>query len=393
MNFNLSEEQQMLKDSIEKFVQSEYSLEQRQAIVDASGFSQEHWNLFAELGWHSVPFGEENGGFGGDMGDVAVVMEEFGKGLVLEPYTEALVLFGRLLEECANEQQKAKILPRIIDGSSRGAVAYIEKQSRYYLSDVLTSAEAKDDGYCINGGKVAVPFADSADYFIVSARMSGEQTSEQGIGLFLVDAKNSGISCTQYRLMDGQRFSNLSFDNVVVDKYALLSSDKALDDLQQAVSDAALASCAEGLGICQKMQELTVAYCKERKQFGMPIGAFQVLQHRMVDMYIACEQLRSLLYRALISWSELNDLTQGQKNSSQLSDNHVQNLRALKIAMGRTGQAVANEAIQLHGGMGLTDEMSIGHYLKRLRMINAIYGDADFHQARFNQAAYTDFVA
>ena len=386
MNFSLSEEQQMLKDSIEKFVQQEYSLEQRQKIVDASGFSTDHWNLYAELGWLSVPFSEEHGGFGGNMGDVAVVMEEFGKGLVLEPYTESLVLFGRMLQSCGNSYQQSEILPRLINGSNRGVVAYTEKQSRYYLNDVLTSAKPQGDGYLINGSKIAVPFGNSADFFIVTARISGEQYDEQGIGLFLIDAKSSGVSTNQYPLMDGQHFSNLTLTDVIVDPSALLTQDSALAELQTAVNDATLASCAEGLGICQKMQELTVAYCKERKQFGMPIGAFQVLQHRMVDMYIACEQLRSLLYRALISWSELDD-------SEESRQAFLQNLRALKIAMGRTGQTVASEAVQLHGGMGMTDEMSIGHYLKRLRMINAMYGDADYHQAKFNKVAYTNFVA
>lgn len=376
----------MLKDSIEKFVQTEYSLEQRQAIANSEGYSRSHWRLFAELGWLSVPFSEEYGGFGGDMTDSAVLMEEFGKGLVLEPFTESLVLFGRLLQACGNEDQKNSLLPKLIDGSIRGSVAYTEAQSRYYLNDVLTTAKEDGGAYLLNGKKVAIPFGDSADYFIVLARLAGEQCDGEGLGLFLADAKSAGVSTTQYTVMDGQRLANLVLENVRLDAAALISESNTLIDIQTAIDDAVLASCAEGLGICQKMQELTVAYSKERKQFGMPIGAFQVLQHRMVDMFINCEKLRSLLYRALISRNEL-DGSDSQRNE------HLQNLRALKIALGRTGQLVANEAIQLHGGMGLTDEMSIGHYMKRLRMINTFYGDADYHQANFNQLAYSNFVA
>ncbi len=384
MNLDLTEEQLMLKDSIEKFILSEYSLEQRQKIVDTTGHSTSHWQTYAELGWLSVPFEQTYGGFGGDMSDVAVLMEEFGKGLVLEPYVENLVLFGRLLQSIASEEQKNELIPKMIAGELRGSVAYIEPQSRYVASDIVTSLIKSASGYSLSGHKVAVPFAADADFFIVSARVSGEQNDKSGIALVLVDAKAEGVSLNQFQVMDGQKFANLQFDNVNVTEDALLASDEtAYSALEQALNDVIIASCAEGLGIMQKLQELTVAYTKERKQFGLPIGAFQVLQHRMVDMFIHCEQTRSLLYRALCSWQQL--VTAPTKDNEI---EHLQNVRGLKVALGHYGKEVAAEAVQLHGGMGMTEEMSVGHYLKRMRMLSGMYGDSDHHQALFNQTAY-----
>lgn len=383
MNLDLNEEQLMLKDSIEKFIQAEYSLEQRQKILDTTGYSKTHWQTFAELGWLSIPFEEQYGGFGGDMSDVAVVMEEFGKGLVLEPFISTLVIFGRLLQRVGSEQQKNEILPKLISGEAQGKLAYIERQSRYAFTDVLTKAEKVTAGYKLSGSKVAVPFVDDSEYLIVLARISGEQADRRGLGLFLVDTNTSGLSTTEYQMMDGQRYFNVELNNV--DTIALLAQDEAaVAAIEATLNDAIIASSAEGLGSMKSVQDLTVEYSKVRKQFDVPIGVFQVLQHRMVDMFISCEQMRSMLYRTLCSWQTLkvDDL------STEKAHDHHKNIHALKYMLGQAGNEVAAEAVQLHGGMGMTEEMSVGHYLKRMRMLGALYGDADYHLGQFNHVAY-----
>lgn len=384
MNLDLNEEQLMLKDSIEKFIQAEYSLEQRQKILDTTGYSKAHWQMFAELGWLSVPFEEQYGGFGGDMSDVAVVMEEFGKGLVLEPFISTLVLFGRLLQRVGSEQQKNEILPKLISGEAQGKFAYIEQQSRYVFTDVLTKAEKTATGYTLSGTKLAVPFVDDSDYLIVLARISGEQADRQGLGLFLVETKAAGISTTQYQMMDGQRYFNVDLKSV--DTTALLAEgESAVAAVEATLDDAIIASSAEGLGSMKSVQDLTVEYTKVRKQFDVPIGVFQVLQHRMVDMFISCEQMRSILYRTLCSWQTLKS----DDSSAEKAHDHLKNIHALKYMLGKAGNDVTAEAVQLHGGMGMTEEMSVGHYLKRMRMLGALYGDADYHLGKFNQVAYS----
>jgi len=384
MNLNLTQEQTMLKDSIDKFVQTEYSLEQRQQMLNSDDCGRTHWKTFAELGWLSVPFEEQYGGYGGDISDVAVVMEEFGKGLVLEPFVETVVLFGRLLQRVGGEQYSAEILPKLIAGEVQGKLAYIEQQSRYSLTDVLTSAKKTSSGYELTGTKVAVPFVEDSSCLIVLARISGSQCDRAGLGLFLVDTSAKGVSAKDFQMMDGQRYYSVSLDGVEVAANALLAEgEAAVVALEDTLEDAIIATSAEGLGVMQSAQELTVDYTKVRKQFDVPIGVFQVLQHRMVDMFIACEQMRSLLYRALCSWQSL----QNASDSLEKKSDHSKNIHALKYLLGKAGAEVTAEAVQLHGGMGLTEEMKVGHYLKRMRMLGAVYGDADHHLSKFNQVA------
>ncbi len=377
MNFDFSEEQNMLRDSVARFVQDHYSFEARQAIAASEeGFSRDHWQTFAELGWLSIPFGEEHGGFGGDAVDTMVIMEQFGKGLVLEPFLATVVLFGGLLQRGAGRPLQDEIIPRIIAGDCLGAFAFLERQSRFELADVATSARAEGDGFRLSGEKVAVFNGASADQLIVSARTSGEQFEEHGITLFLVPGDAPGLSRTGYRMMDGQVVANLRLDDVALPASAVVGErDAAWPLIQAVIRDACLALGAEALGIMAELNRKTLEYSRSREQFGVPIGSFQALQHRMVDTFIACEQARSLLYRAVCA------VTAGDEEAEAV-------VHALKVMVDRAGTLIFEEAIQLHGGMGITDELDIGHYAKRLMMINASFGSGDFHQAKFGELRY-----
>ena len=377
MNFDFTEEQTMLRDSVARFVQDEYHFDTRVAIAEsAQGYSPEKWQTFAELGWLSIPFEEEYGGFGGSAVDVMLVMEELGKGLVLEPYLATVLLFGGLLQKAGSPQLKSEFIPRIIDGSCQGAFAYLEKQSRFELADVATSATRGDQGYTINGEKVVVFNGANADHLVVSARTSGEQADEGGISLFLVPADAKGLERVEYKLMDGQRVANFTFGDVQVSEEQLLGEEGNAFELIAALErDANLALSAEALGIMQQLNAKTVEYTRTREQFGVAIGSFQALQHRMVDTFMSYEQTRSLLYRAVCA------ITDDQEDV-------VTAVHALKVMVDRAGRHIFGEAIQLHGGMGLTDELDIGHYAKRLMMIATTFGNADYHQTKFNALRY-----
>jgi alkylation response protein AidB-like acyl-CoA dehydrogenase len=377
MNFDLTEEQQMLRDSVARYVQDEYDFDTRRALADSEdGFSREKWRVFAELGWLSVPFGEEHGGFGGGAVDTMVMMEQFGRGLVLEPYLATVVLFGGLLRRGGSAEQQAEHIPRIIDGSCLGAFAYLERQSRFELADVATRAVREGDRYRLQGEKVVVFNGAAADQIIVSARTAGGQYDEQGISLFLVPADAPGLSRIDYRLMDGQRVANLLFNGVDLPATSLIGeADQAWPLVREVVLEANLALGAEALGVMEQLNRKTLEYARTREQFGTTIGSFQALQHRMVDTFMSYEQAKSLLYRAVCA------ITDDKEDASTA-------VHALMVMVDRAGTHIFEEAIQLHGGMGITDELDIGHYAKRLMMINTTFGDGDFHQAKFNQLRY-----
>jgi hypothetical protein len=376
MDFNLSEEQNMLKDSVSRFVADDYDFDTRRAHAALDeGFDRATWSTFAELGWLSIPFAEANGGFGGGAVDVMAVMEEIGRGLIVEPFVATVMLYGGLLQAGANAAQKDALIASVIDGSTLGAFAYLERQSRYDLNNVAVSATKTNDGYSISGDKVVVSNGMAADKIIVSARTSGEQQDEAGISLFLVDTSSDGVKRSSYRMMDGQVVANISFDNVTVSADALVGEEgNGLAVMQPVVANATVAICCEAYGIMQKLTDTTVDYCKTREQFGVKIGSFQALQHRMVEMFFACEQTKSLMYRAACSMDDpgAEDL------------DVAKNIMALKVMVGRAGKLVGAEAIQLHGGMGITDELNVGHYAKRLMMINTTFGDADTQQQKFS---------
>ncbi len=377
MNFDYSEEQQMVRDSIARFVQDDYDWDTRREIVGSeSGMSRDVWNTFAELGWLSIPFAEEDGGFGGSIIDLSVVMEELGKGLVAEPYFPSVVLFGGLVSRAGNEAQRSAVLPKLIEGGVLGAFAYVERQSRFEVSDCLTTAEASDGGYRLNGEKVVVFNGENADHLVVLARTSGAQSDRDGLSLFLVDANANGVSKLCYPLMDGQRVANIRFDNVQLAADALLGeAGAAMTHVDAMIREATIALAAEAVGIMGTLNAKTLEYTKTREQFGVAIGSFQALQHRMVDTMMAYEQAKSLLYKALCEYQE----------SPESADTTV---HALKLLIDKNGKKVFGEAIQLHGGMGITDELDIGHYAKRLMMINTTFGDGTWHRQRFCEKAY-----
>lgn len=378
MNFDFTEEQGMLRDSVARFVQDSYDFDTRRKIAASDeAMSRANWQTFAELGWLSVPFAEEHGGFGGSPVDTMVMMEEFGKGLVLEPYLATVLLFGGLLQRGGTVAQQAELIPRIIEGNCLGAFAYLERQSRYELTDIKTTAETQGDSYILNGEKVVVFNGASADQLIVSARTRGAQSDRDGITLLLVPANAVGIECSSYRLMDGQLVANVVFKDVAVPVADVVGEEHGGFELMQAaVTAASVALAAEALGIMGQLNAKTLEYTKTRKQFGVAIGSFQALQHRMVDTFMAYEQTKSLLYRTVC------ELDGG-------GDDVAACVHALKVLVDRNAKKIFGEAIQLHGGMGLTDEMDIGHFAKRLMMINATFGNGDYHQAKFSQLRYS----
>lgn len=377
MNFDFTEEQVMLRDSVARYVQDDYDFETRRNIADSEeAMDRQKWQTFAELGWLSIPFDEELGGFGGSPLDVMVVMEELGKGLVLEPFLATVLLYGGLLQKGGNTELQAANIPGIIDGSTLGAFAYLERQSRYEMADVKTTATASGDGYVLNGEKVVVFNGASADQLIVSARTSGEQSGEEGISLFLLPADTAGVERISYRLMDGQLVANIVLKDVAVPAANLVGKlDKGHAVMQAVVMDANLALSAEALGIMEQLNSKTVEYTRTREQFGVAIGSFQALQHRMVDTFMSYEQTRSLLYRAVCAIEDDNEDVDTA-------------IHALRVMVDKAGKHIFGEAIQLHGGMGITDELDIGHFAKRLMMINTTFGNGDYHQAKFNALRY-----
>ena len=377
MNFDYTEEQQMVRDSIARFVQDDYDWDTRRAIVDGDeGMSRDNWNTFAELGWLSIPFSEADGGFGGNIVDLSVVMEEMGKGLVVEPFFPTVVLFGGLLSRAGDEAQRGAVLENLISGQTLGAFAYVERQSRFEISDCKTTATASDGGFTLNGEKVVVFNGEHASQLVVLARTSGEQFDRDGLSLFLVDANAAGVSKVAYPMMDAQRVANITFDNVQLSADALLGTEGgAMDVVDQVVREALIALAAEAVGIMGTLNAKTLEYTKTREQFGTAIGSFQALQHRMVDTMMAYEQAKSLLFKALCEY----------KIEPESADTTI---HALKVLIDRNSKLIYGEAIQLHGGMGITDELDIGHYAKRLMMINATFGDGTFHRSEFIDQAY-----
>jgi alkylation response protein AidB-like acyl-CoA dehydrogenase len=372
MNFDLTSEQQLLKDSVDRFVADNYSLESRVKVTDVEpGFSKDHWKSFAELGWLALPFAEADGGFGGGPIETMLLMESFGRGLVVEPYLASIVMGGGALRLGGSATLKAEILPGIIDGTKQLAFGYAEEQARFDLHDVTTAARADGDGFVLNGTKSVVQNAATADYIVVSARTSGGQIDRNGISLFLVDASAPGVERDNYPTVDGLRASEVKLTNVRVGKDQLLGElGKGFAILNAVANDAILALSAEAVGAMEVLYKDTVDYTQQRIQFGHPLSEFQVLQHRMVEMFMEYEQTKSLLYRATL------EATQGAETAQRT-------IHALKHLVGRAGIFVGENAVQLHGGMGMTEELRIGHYFKRLLVIDAQFGNADHHLQQF----------
>ena len=372
MNFDLSEEQQLLKDSVERFVNDNYDLDTRQSLSkNPAGFSDTYWQTMAELGWLGVTVPEAQGGFGGNQADTMVLMEAFGQGLVLEPFFASAVLGTRAVVSGGNADLQSRLLPDVVSGSCRLGLAYAEEQSRFDLEDVITRATAQDSGFVITGHKSMVQHGGSADQLVVSTRTSGGQRDENGITLFLVDTKAEGVTVDSFPTVDGQQASEVTFENVFVHADNMLGElDRGFTLLQDIAIDGILALAAEAVGAMEILYKDTVAYTQEREQFDHSLADFQVLQHRMVDMFMEYEQCKSMLYRATL------EVVQNGRKA-------MRTVHALKYMVGKVGTFIGENAVQLHGGMGVTEELRIGHYFKRLLVIDAQFGNSDHHLSCF----------
>jgi len=377
MDLSLSVEHSILRDSVERFVRESYPFDKRRNIVDENkGFLQENWQKFSKLGWLGLNLPEEFGGNGGSAVDTMVVAEALGPGLILEPFLETVVIGSKLIQVGYNEKQKSEFLSNLVRGRLILTFAFAEPQSRYSLSDVQLSAKPNGDQFVLNGKKAVVRHASSADKIIVSARTAGDRRDKHGITLFLVEHNSPGLSRRDYRLQDDIPASELIFDNVCLRRTAMIGDlDCALPMVELVVDHGIAMVCAEAVGIMSALYTATLQYVKTREQFGQPIGKFQVIKHRMVDMLMACEEARSMAYMATLKLDESDPNVRKRAAS------------AAKVSIGKAARFVGQQSIQLHGGMGMTDELDVGHYFKRLTMIDILFGDVDFHLKRYSACA------
>ena len=372
MDFTFNEEQSLIQDQVDQFIQKEYDWETRQSLSNSDlGFGQENWQKFAELGWLGISVSEDSGGFGGSAIESMLIMEAFGKGLVVEPFLETMIMSGGIIDDHGSVEQKSVLLEPAIAGDMQLALAYAEPQSRFNLSDVVTEAKADGENFILNGYKSVVMNGPSANKIIVSARTSGSQLDENGITLFVIDSEASGLNKTNYKTVDGRRASDLTIENVSVSQDDIVGElDLGYKILDSAIDKAILAISAEAVGAMEVLYKATVEYTKTREQFGTAIGKFQVLQHRMVDMFMEYEQCKSLLYMATMKHEE------GAVDSKKA-------ISGLKYQVGKASKFIGQQAVQLHGGMGVTDELNVGHYFKRLTTVGTIFGNTDYHLKKY----------
>ncbi|MFT5580276.1 MAG: alkylation response protein AidB-like acyl-CoA dehydrogenase [Paraglaciecola psychrophila] len=372
MNFELTEEQQIVSGSIERFVRENYDLDSRVKIVNQTpGFSEDYWKTMSDLGWLALPFSEEQGGIGGNQLDTMVLMEQFGKGLVLEPYLASVILGGGAVKRSANQDQCALWLEGVIDGSKQLALAYAEPESGYEPENVALAGTKTDSGYTLTGTKCMVLHGKTADAFVVSFRTSGGVVDQSGISLALIPADRQGLTVQGFPTVDGLQSSELTFEQVAVSADDLLGEvGDGFETLNATINDGILAIAAEALGAMEILYKDTVSYTQEREQFGHPLAQFQVLQHRMVEMFMEYEQCKSLLYRATM------EVASG-------GDNAQRSVHALKHLIGKAAFFIGENAVQTHGGMGVTEELRVGHYFKRLLVIEAQFGNTDYHLDQF----------
>jgi alkylation response protein AidB-like acyl-CoA dehydrogenase len=370
MNFQHTEDRRMLADTLNRFISEQYGFETRDRIAQsAPGFSRELWGRFAELGIVGALFDEADGGFGGGGFDISVVFESLGRGLVVEPFLDTLIV-GRAIAKSGADAQKG-LLGELIDGSKIVALAHGEPDSHYELARVTTRAQRHGETWQLHGAKAVVQHGEHASLFLVSARTSGADDAQHGITLFLVPRDAAGVNVRGYRKIDGGRAAEVTFDNVTLDDDAVLGIvDEGLATLEYAIGCGVLALCAEAVGAMDVARDYTLEYLRTRKQFGVPIGSFQALQHRMADMSLEIEQARSAVINAAAALSAERKVRERA-------------VSAAKFSIGRIGALVAEECIQLHGGIGMTWELPLAHYAKRLVMIDHELGDEDHHLERF----------
>ena len=368
MDFDLSDEQRLLKDSVDRFIADRYGFEARRRYrAEPGGWSREVWQQIAELGLLGLPFSEDDGGFGGGPTETAIVMEAFGRGLVVEPYLATAVIGAALLRHVATDEQRARLVPAIVAGERVLAYAQIERQSRNSLNGIKTKALRSGDGWTLTGAKSLVLHGDTADTLLVTARTDGDERARHGIGLFMVEAEAKGVSRRGYPTQDGMRAAEIEFEGAAAE--ALGDPGEALPGLEWAHDEMLAALAAESVGVMQAMLDMTTDYLKTRKQFGKSIGDNQALQHRAVDMYVSLEQARSMSIFATMM---------------ALDETAIERQRAMhaaKVQIGRSGRHIGQEAVQMHGGIGVTMEYAVGHFFKRMTMIERGAGDTDTHLA------------
>jgi alkylation response protein AidB-like acyl-CoA dehydrogenase len=374
MDIQLTEEQELLRSSIQRFLREQYDFDERRKIVATDeGWSRKRWKSFAELGLCAAPFPESSGGLGGGSLATMIVMQEFGRNLVVEPYFETVVLAGGLIEDVASPEQRQAFLPKIMEGEAIWALAWAEGRSRYDFNNVTTTARRQGDKFVLSGTKAAVVGAPWADKLIVSARTSGEPRDRSGVSLFVVDRHSVNLHLQSFKTIDGRRAAELTLMNVEVPVDQLLGIEGEGVATLEACRDRAIAAlCAEAVGAMSVLNSATLEYSKARKQFGVALGTFQVLQHRMVDMFIALEEAISLTQHLNLS------LAANEPNGSKLAS-------GAKTKVGYAARFVAEQAVQLHGGMGMSDELNVGHYFKRISSINIQFGDPAYHLMRYAQ--------
>ena len=363
MNLDYNDEQNMLREQIQKFCESEYDFYKREEIVKSSNdFDENVWNLFAEQGWLSMPFSEQSGGLGFGPIELSILFEEFGKALVIEPYLSTVVLSGTLLDK-STFSEKNDLIEKICTGSIHISLAYAEVDNGY---DYLNPSTTLDSKFVLNGTKTLVLNGSNAEKIIVTC------TNDDTLNIVVLDANTPGVSINSFSTVDGQSCSEISFENVKLDKSNIIATGNDAENLlKETINLATLCICAEAVGCMESCYHKTLEYTKGREQFGQPISGFQVLQHRMVDMFVESELAKSLLIKAML---EVN-------NRSEEMYKHVS---ALKSYVGKSGKLSAKEAVQLHGGMGVSEEMMIGHYLKKMISIDALFGNADYHLKTFS---------
>ncbi|MCX7148765.1 MAG: acyl-CoA dehydrogenase family protein [Rhodocyclales bacterium] len=368
MDFNYTEEQLALQDTLRRFIARDYGFEhRRESAKSTDGFDRSAWKTFADFGILALPFPEGFGGLNGNAVDTMLVMEMLGRGLALEPYVSTVVLCGGLIRDAGSTEQKETLLPAVAGGELMLAFAHFESGSRYAVDHVATTATANGHGWKIDGAKAVVLGAPSADKLLVSAK------DGKGISLFLVDAKIPGVTLRAYPTQDGARAADVKLAGVQVGADALIgTAGNALPAIERALDYANAALCAEAVGIMSALNEVTLEYLKTRKQFGQPIGKFQALQHRMADMVIATEQARSMATLAAV-----------RADSADAAE-RSRSVAAAKAYVTQSARLVGQQAVQLHGGMGVVDELNVSHYFKRLTMIGLTFGDADYHLGRFS---------
>jgi len=371
MDIQYTEEQELLRSSVQRLLRDQYDFDARRKIVASEeGFSRKRWEAFAELGLLAAPFSEEVGGLGGRSLSTMIIMQEFGRHLVVEPFVETIVVAGSLIEQTGSEKQKRAFLPDIIAGKKIWALAWTEKASRFDLAKVTTTAHREGKDYVLTGEKSAVIAAPWADYLIVSARASGQRHDRGGVSLFVVDRRAANLHLQSFKTIDGRRAAEVSLGGV---RGQLLGKEGEGVAALEACRDHAIgALCAEAVGAMGELNSVTLEYSKTRKQFGTTIGSFQVLQHRMVDMFIAHQEALSLMQHLNLS------LSADDAGLSRLAS-------GAKSKIGYAGRFIADQAVQLHGGMGMTDELNVGHFFKRISSINIQFGDPAYHVLRYAQ--------